>query len=103
MRNRWSLVLVMLAGVLAGHALPDHPVGAQTTPLPFAVGETVTLHYSEQSSQPQFGTSVECAVAEIRGEFVRCAPPRARIGDRSDPAERWLTLKYVVQISKRAD
>lgn len=103
MNNRWSLALILVFAVLVGSAVPGPPAGAQTQPLPFAVGETVTLYYGEQSSQPSFGTSVECVVAELRGEFVRCAAPRARIGGSADRVERWLTLKYVVQITKRVE
>jgi hypothetical protein len=38
------------------------------------------------------------SLTEIRGDFVKCDPrSRAAGGDRS---ERWVTLKYVVQITK---
>ena len=98
MWNRWSLLMVIL-GALGGYAVASPSVTAQSEALPFAVGETVTLWYREGTST--FGASVECTVAEIRGSYVKCTA-RSRIAG-SDRAERWLTLKYVVQITKRQD
>jgi hypothetical protein len=100
MWNRWSLLMVIL-GALGGYAVASPSVTAQSEALPFAVGETVTLWYGEGTSTPAIGTSVECTVAEVRGSYVKCTP-RSRIAG-SDRAERWLTLKYVVQITKRQD
>lgn len=100
MWNRWSLLLIM-AGALAGYALAAPSLRAQDAPLPFTVGETVTLWYRQDASIPSFGTSVPCTVAEIRGSYVRCGA-RTRIGS-GDRTERWLTMKYVVQVTKRED
>jgi hypothetical protein len=37
-------------------------------------------------------------VTEIRGDFVKCGPRTQAAG--RDRLERWVTLKYVVQITK---
>jgi hypothetical protein len=101
MWNRWSL-LVLGVGALTGYAVGGPSLRAQDAPLPFTVGETVTLWYSQDASIPSFGQSVQCTVAEIRGTYVKCGP-RSRIGGGTDRSERWLTLKYVVQITKSGD
>lgn len=101
MLNRWSL-LTLLVGVLVGYTFRAPTVQAQTELLPFAVGETVTLSYGQDAAQPSFGSSIECVVAEIRGVYVKCGR-RSRVGGGSDQTERWFTLKYVVQITKRQD
>ena len=101
MLNRWSLV-VLIAGVSLGHALAGPPAQAQTQLLPFAVGDTVTLWYAKDVAPPELGNSVQCAVEEIRGEYVKCGR-RSRVGSGSDAPDRWLTMKYVLQINKRQD
>ena len=97
MLNRWSLVFLVL-GVLVGYAMAGAPVGAQTEALPFGVGESVTLWYAKDAAPPELGNSVHCAVEEIRGGYVKCGR-RSRISGGEAP-DRWLTLKYVVQINK---
>ena len=99
MFNRWSL-LVLVVGALAGYTLGGPSVQAQTEPVPFTVGDTVTLWFREGASQPSFGSSVDCTVAEILGGYVRCGP-RTRVGGGSDREERWFALKYVLQITRR--
>jgi hypothetical protein len=94
-------LLVVVIGALAGYALASPSLKAQDDPLPFAVGETVTFYFAQHASVPSFGSSIQCAVAEIRGRYVRCGP-RTRIAG-SDRTERWITLNYVVQITKRDD
>lgn len=101
MLNRWSLLTLAL-GVVVGYTFSGTSLQAQTDALPFAVGETVTLWYGKDTGTPMFGTSVECAVAEIRGGYVRCGP-RNRVGGDSGRSERWFTLKYVVLVTKRED
>jgi hypothetical protein len=99
MINRWSLV-VLVVGLLAGYTVAASAVQTQTEALPFGVGDTVTLGYLKDASQPSFGTSFQCAVTEIRGVYVKCGPRRLA-GGLNDAAERWLSLKYVVEITKR--
>src|SRR5688500_875911 len=99
--NRWSF-LALVVGVLAGYSFTGSSDQAQAEPLPFAVGETVTLSFGKDATPPSVGTYVECTVAEIRGVFVRCGR-RSRIGESIDRSERWFTMKYVVLVTKRDD
>src|SRR5688572_13143052 len=100
MWNRWS-VLMLIVGALAGYSVATPSLQAQSDPSPIAVGETVTLWYGKDAAVPGFGSSFQCTVAEIRGPYVKCGP-RNRLGAIDRP-ERWVTLKYVVQITKRED
>ncbi|MGB2718061.1 MAG: hypothetical protein WBC51_27995 [Vicinamibacterales bacterium] len=100
MLNRWSLLMLLL-GALAGYAVAGSTVQAQSDAAPFAVGDTVTLWFGKDAAPPGFGSSMQCTADEIRGSYVKCGP-RNRIG-ASDRTERWVTLKYVVQITKRDD
>ena len=100
MWNRWSF-LILIVGVLAGYGINSPSARAQGEPLPFSVGDTVTLWYGHDASQSSIGSSVQCTVGEIRGDYVRCTPGN-RIG-ATDRPERWVTLKYVVQVTKRND
>jgi hypothetical protein len=102
MLNRWSIV-VLLAGVLLGYAVAGPSVGAQSAGLPFVVGDTVTLGFGQDAAQPSFGSTVECVVAETRGDFVRCGRRERVGGGRTDRSERWFRMDYVVQVIKRED
>jgi hypothetical protein len=98
MLNRWSCAL-LLVGAFAGYTIGGQSVEAQQTePFPFTVGETVTLGFAQHASQPSFGTSIECRVTAIRGVYVKCGP-RPLAGGLRDH-ERWLSMKYVVQVTK---
>ena len=99
MLRRWSLLLMLVAGAVAGYAFGGRSLQAQANDLPLAVGDTVTLWYAKDGGSPASGTSVQCTVVEIRGGYVRCGP-RDRLAS-SGRNERWLTLKYVVEITKR--
>lgn len=93
MMNRWSVLLLIL-GVIAGYLISGTSVRAQNDPLPFAVGDTVTLRYGiGPSSTPDW---VECSVMDIRGTYVKCAPP-AR-GPQN--VEHWHSLQSVVWVQK---
>jgi len=95
MLNRWS-ALTLILGALAGYAVAGPTAQAQDGSLPFVVGDTVTLHFEEQGQTPATGPSTRCAVAEIRGNYVRCTPARTP----RDPVETWFSLKSVAQITK---
>ena len=101
MLNRWSF-LVLLSGVLLGYAFAGSSARAQTELHTLAVGDAVTLWYARDAAPPELGNSVQCAVEEIRGLYVKCGR-RSRVGSDSDAPDRWLTLKYVVQINKRQE
>jgi hypothetical protein len=101
MPHRWPLLLLVVS-MLIGYTVGRPPAQAQTELLPFSVGDTVTLFYGQDAAQPSFGGSIDCAVAEIRGVYVRCGS-RSQMGERGNQIERWLTMKYVVQITKRVE
>jgi hypothetical protein len=99
MPNRWAIVMVV-AGVLIGYSIRDKKVDAQErVPFPFVVGDTVTLGFAQHAAQPAFGSSIECPIAEIRGEYVRCGSRTLTGG--LNPSERWISMEYVVQVIKR--
>ena len=70
MRHPWSVPVLLALAALAGYAA--RPVQAQTEPLPFSTGDTVTF------SNPE-GTW-KCRIEEIRGTFAHVA---IRLGRRS--------------------
>jgi hypothetical protein len=92
MLNRWSLLLLML-GVITGYLISGTSLRAQVDPLPFAVGNFVTLHYGEHPGS----NFVECSVMEIRGTFVKCAPAAGPLGER---VEAWRSLQSVAMVKK---
>jgi hypothetical protein len=93
MLNRWSLLLLML-GVITGYLISGTSVRAQNDPLPFAVGDRVTLRYRIGPSSG--GDQVECSVMDIRGIYVKCAPP-ARAAQN---IEHWHSLEPVLWVQK---
>lgn len=90
-----SFALPLVVGLVAGYAVAGTSTTAQTDSLPFAIGDTVTLKYETTVSE----SYVECGVADIRGEYVRCESRGARFG--SEPTENWYSLRSVAQIRKR--
>jgi hypothetical protein len=95
MLNRYS-ALTLVLGLTAGYAIAGPATQAQDNALPFAVGDTITLHFEEQGQTPATGSSTRCAVAEIRGIYVKCTPSRAP----REPVETWISLKSVAQITR---
>lgn len=98
MSSRWS-VLALLVGAVAGYGVTGTSVRAQSDPLPLTVGDTVTLR--NVNADLQVEGSVECTVTEIRGIYVKCAPP-TRLGSQfgSRPVEKWRSLRFAVEILK---
>ena len=98
MRLSWSVPVLLALAALAGYATGAGPVQAQAQPLPFAIGETVTI--SLQSG------STRCRIEEIRGAFARCgdpsSPPIGGFGVRGQPADQssWVNLAVVEWITK---
>lgn len=84
----------LLAGLAVGYAAAGTATTAQTNPLPFAIGDTVTLKYETTVSE----SYVECHVADIRGEYVRCESQSRRIG--SQAGENWYSLRSIAQVRK---
>ncbi len=97
MVNRWSVVL-LIVGVITGYVLSGTSAKAQTDPLPLAVGETVTLRYSPDAHPSQGNVWVECSVMEIRGVYVKCAPPAPRPGTQA--VVLWRNLQSVAIVQK---
>lgn len=93
MMNRWS-VLFLILGVIGGYLIAGTSVRAQNDPLPFAAGDRVTLQYA--IGYGSGGDDVECSVMEIRGIYVKCAPP-ARAAQN---VEHWHSLQSVVWVQK---
>ena len=93
MRHPWSVPVLLALAALAGYAA--RPVQAQTEPLPFSTGDTVTF------SNPE-GTW-KCRIEEIRGTFALCGDPAGpqvvRYGDRQ-PDQRWVNVAAVASIWK---
>ena len=99
MLNRWVIVMIV-ASCLIGYSVAGKKVEAQATvPYPFVVGDTVTLGLAQHATQPSFGSSIDCTVAEIRGGYVRCGS-RSMTGGLN-PSERWISMEYAVQVIKR--
>jgi hypothetical protein len=96
MRNRW-LVLCLFLGALVGYALARSPLQAQAAPLPFTVGDEVTLTYLNERSH-------SCVVGEVRGIYLRCdsRETRTSIGT-ARRSETWNSLESVVSIVRRRD
>ena len=93
MLHRVVVPFLVLGAILAGYLAAGRPARAQVAPLPFDVGEEVTLTYESDRS-------TSCIVAEIRGIYLRCdAPGRTRIG--AQPPERWQSLEGVRTIERR--
>jgi hypothetical protein len=98
MVNRWSVAL-LIVGVIAGYVISGTSVTAQTDPLPFAVGETIILRYSAGPYASEGYSFVECSVMEIRGVYVKCAPPAQR-RPGTQAVELWRNLQSVVIVQK---
>ena len=77
----------------------SQPIVEETGPSSCAsrsIGETVTFMLEEHAVPAT--NLIECPVTEIRGDFVKCGPRTHAAG--RDRLERWVALKYVVQITK---
>jgi len=66
-----TLTLRALALVLIGLVVGSlvRPLQAQPDGAPFQVGQRLTLSYNVERA-------IDCSVQEIRGSFLRCAPPK---------------------------
>ncbi len=82
-----TMVVVGLA--LFGYASRG-AVSAQGQPV-LSVGDTVTLWFAD--------TTHGCTVAEVRGDFVRCAAAEP-VQYRRNTLERWYNLRMVNVIEK---
>ena len=98
MRHPWSVPALLVLAALAGYAAGGRPVQAQPQPLPFAIGETVTISLQ--------GGTHRCRIEEIRGTFARCGdpsgPPIGGFGVRGQPADQssWVNVAVVEWVTK---
>jgi hypothetical protein len=98
MRHPWSVPVLLALAALAGYAAGARPVQAQGEPLPFAMGETVTISIQ--------GGTHRCRIEEIRGMFARCGdpsgPPIGGFGVRGQAADQssWVNLAVVEWVTK---
>ena len=95
MRHHSLIAVLVGLGALAGYAA-DAPAQAQSQPLPFLMGETVTFRYADNGSR-------DCRIGEIRGAFALCLPPAERQGPtygRPEPPEEWINLAVVERVTK---
>ncbi len=96
MVNRWSVVLLVL-GVMAGYLISGTTVRAQADPLPFVVGDTVTLIFGEPWREA-YKSFIVCNVSEVRGVFVKCARDA---NERAGRPDQWYNLqKSVAMVEK---
>lgn len=96
MVNRWSVLLLIL-GVMVGYLISGTSVRAQGNPLPFAIGDTVTLRFGSPWTA-EYNNFVVCTVSDLRGMFVKCGPP-----DDARPqqqVESWHNLQSVAMVHK---
>jgi hypothetical protein len=98
MVNRCSVAFLIL-GVMAGYLITGTTVRAQIDPLPFAVGDTVTLRFGAPWST-EYNNFISCTVSDIRGLFVKCAPPLP--SERSGRPEQWYNLQQSVAMIEKA-
>ena len=94
MLKRWSGVLVVL-GLIVGYSVAGTSVNAQNEPLPFGVGDTVSLRFGAPWSA-EYNNFTTCAVAEIRGSYVRCEAPPAPAGRQT--RVMWHNLQSVAVV-----
>jgi hypothetical protein len=93
MLNRWS-VLTLIVGAIAGYGFGAPAARAQAEPMPFTLGDRVTLRYETTAEHAQ---DVTCVVGAFMGDWVRC--------DSTDKFntpryETWRSLKQVVRVTK---
>ena len=97
MRHPWSVPALLALAALAGYAIGPRPLQAQAQPLPFAIGETVTISLQ--------GGTHRCRIEEIRGTFARCGdpadPPVGGFGVRQPTDDQsWVNLALVEWVTK---
>ncbi len=98
MLNRSSVLLLAL-GLAGGYAITGSAVTAQVEPIPFAVGDRLSLRFGAEARNAYVGDSEECVVLEIHGAYFKCGPTVRRAG--VDPTESWVNVRYAVQIIRR--
>jgi hypothetical protein len=87
--------LLLALSALTGYAAGARPVEAQSEPLPFQKGETVTFRYADNGSR-------DCRIAEIRGMFALCAAAERQVPTfgRPEPPEEWINIAVVERVQR---
>lgn len=94
MVNRW-IGLTLVLGLIGAYYFAAPTARAQADPMPFAIGDRVTLRY-EVSAEDRF-QDVTCLVGAFQGDWVRC---ESTDRFKTPSSETWRSLKQVVQITK---
>lgn len=101
MMNRFSAMWLVL-GVAVGYAVAAPSARAAQSPegLPFAMdpGDNVRLHV-ERGAIADSVISIDCAVEEVAGRWVRCRSTDSSLESRRQ--QRWYNLKYVAQLTRQ--
>ena len=98
MPGRYSVAVLLVAGVLLGYLASGASVTAQDTTLPFVAGDKVTLRFGGGSIVSNVGETHVCSVADIRGVFVRCATAPRRSNVAPVPDEVWFNTQAVTSV-----
>lgn len=99
MVNRIAAGALLVVGGGVGYTVRGTTVAAQISAAPIAIGEKVTFIYQHFAADRD-APSVRCEVAELRGDYVRCAPEQRIGGALNAERERWINLEFVRQITK---
>lgn len=87
----------LAVGLSLGYVAAGRPASAgvtQTEPAFFDRGDELVLTFVRDAHN-EHGVSIPCAVADVQGRWVRCAPADRR----ADPERRhWYNLDYAVQV-----
>jgi len=95
MLNRWAGLTLAVMGLIAGYHFAKPGALAQTDPMPFSIGDRVTLRY-EVSAEDRF-QDVSCVVGAFQGDWVRC---ESTDRFKTPNTETWRSLKQIVQITR---
>jgi hypothetical protein len=102
MRQSWSVPVLLALAALAGYAAGARPVQAQSQPLPFSVGETVTFRFADDGSR-------DCRITDIKGMFALCESPSEGRGptfgrpSSPEPPEEWFNIAVVERVEGRRE
>ncbi len=95
MLNRCAALIMVAAELMAGYHVAKPAALAQTDPMPFGIGDRVTLRY-EVSAEDRF-QDVSCVVGAFQGNWVRC---ESTDRFKTPSTETWRSLRQVVQITR---
>lgn len=93
----WILVGLLAGYALAGRSAVEAQESAYLRPWFVNVGDSVTLQF-ERGALAESGGSVQCAVTQVWGMWVRCGPEE-RFGLQRE--EKWYSFQRVAAITKR--